>query len=142
VITALNELEVITLFVEDLPAVKAFYTDVFGLEVISEDDESAVLKLKNVMIMVISRRFARPNLLVVFEAHDLIAPASVAAAGIGVRSLLTVNVRNADTVISELEQHGVKMINGPVDQRWGRRTAAFADPAGHVWEIAQVLSDP
>jgi uncharacterized glyoxalase superfamily protein PhnB len=45
-------------------------------------------------------------------------------------------------VISELEQHGVKMINGPVDQPWGRRTAAFADPAGHLWEIAQVLSDP
>jgi catechol-2,3-dioxygenase len=68
VIKALNELEVITLFVEDLPAVKTFYTNVFGLEVISEDDESAVLKLKNVMI----------NLLVAFEAHDLIARASVA----------------------------------------------------------------
>jgi catechol 2,3-dioxygenase-like lactoylglutathione lyase family enzyme len=132
VIKALNELEVITLFVEDLPAVKTFYTDVFGLEVMSEDDESAVLKLKNVMI----------NLLVVFEADDLIAPASVAAASIGVRSLLTVNVKDADAVISELEQHGVTMINGPVDQPWGRRTAAFADPAGHVWEIAQVLSDP
>ena len=131
-IKALNELEVITLFVEDLPAVKTFYTDVFGLEVMSEDDESAVLKLKNVMI----------NLLVVFEAHDLIAPASVAAASIGVRSLLTVNVKDADAVISELEQHGVKLINGPVDQPWGRRTATFADPAGHVWEIAQVLSDP
>jgi uncharacterized glyoxalase superfamily protein PhnB len=132
VIKALNELEVITLFVEDLPAVKTFYTDVFGLEVMSEDDESAVLKLKNVMI----------NLLVVFEADDLIAPASVAAASIGVRSLLTVNVKDADAVISELEQHGVKLINGPVDQPWGRRTATFADPAGHVWEIAQVLSDP
>jgi catechol 2,3-dioxygenase-like lactoylglutathione lyase family enzyme len=132
VIKALNELEVITLFVEDLPAVKTFYTDVFGLEVMSEDDESAVLKLKNVMI----------NLLVVFEADDLIAPASVAAASIGVRSLLTVNVKDADAVISELEQHGVKLINGPVDRPWGRRTAAFADPAGHVWEIAQVLSDP
>jgi uncharacterized glyoxalase superfamily protein PhnB len=45
-------------------------------------------------------------------------------------------------VISELEQHSVKLINGPVDRPWGRRTAAFADPAGHVWEIAQVLSDP
>jgi uncharacterized glyoxalase superfamily protein PhnB len=132
VIKALNELEVITLFVEDLPAVKTFYTDVFGLEVLSEDDESAVLKLKNVMI----------NLLVVFEADDLIAPASVAAASTGVRSLLTVNVKDADAVISELEQHGVKLINGPVDQPWGRRTATFADPAGHVWEIAQVLSDP
>jgi lactoylglutathione lyase len=131
-ITALNELEVITLFVENLQEAKAFYTDVFGLQVLYEDHDSAVIQLKNVMI----------NLLVVHEAHDLIAPASVAAASIGVRSLLTVNVKDADAVISELEQHGVKLINGPVDQPWGRRTAAFADPAGHVWEIAQVLSYP
>jgi len=38
VIKELNEIEVITLFVEDLPATKAFYTDVFGLEVIYQDD--------------------------------------------------------------------------------------------------------
>ncbi len=36
-ITGLNSLGVITLFVEDLPAAKQFYTDVFGLEVIHED---------------------------------------------------------------------------------------------------------
>jgi catechol-2,3-dioxygenase len=57
VIAALNELEVITLFVEDLPAAKTFYTNVFGLEVISEDNESAVLKLKNVAInLLVTRR--------------------------------------------------------------------------------------
>jgi lactoylglutathione lyase len=131
VITALDELEVITLFVEDLQETKVFYVDVFGVDVLYEDHDSALIRLKNVMI----------NLLVVLEAHDLIAPAPVAAASTGVRSLLTVNVKDVDAVISELEQHGVKLINGPVDQPWGRRTAAFADPAGHIWEIAQVLSD-
>jgi lactoylglutathione lyase len=131
VITALDELEVITLFVEDLQETKAFYVDVFGVDVLYEDPDSAVVRLKNVMI----------NLLVALEAHDLIAPAPVAAASTGVRSLLTVKVKDVDAVISELEQHGVKLINGPVDQPWGRRTAAFADPAGHVWEIAQVLPD-
>jgi catechol 2,3-dioxygenase-like lactoylglutathione lyase family enzyme len=130
VIKALNELEVITLFVEDLPATKTFYTDVFGQEVIYEDDESAVIKLKNVLI----------NLLLTSEAHGLIAPASVAAADAGARALLTIHVNDADAVVAELEQHGVKLINGPVDQPWGRRTAAFADPAGNVWEIAQELS--
>jgi catechol 2,3-dioxygenase-like lactoylglutathione lyase family enzyme len=34
VIKALSEIEVITLFVEDLPATKTFYTEVFGLEVV------------------------------------------------------------------------------------------------------------
>jgi catechol 2,3-dioxygenase-like lactoylglutathione lyase family enzyme len=131
VIAALNELEVITLFVEDLSTATTFYTDVFGLEVISEDDESAVLKLKNVAI----------NLLVVGEAHGLIAPAPVASGGTGTRALLTINVKDTKAVISELEHHGVKLINGPVDQPWGRRTAAFADPAGHIWEIAQELHE-
>ena len=128
-IKALNELEVITLFVEDLAATRTFYTDIFGLEVVYDDDESAVVKLKNVLI----------NLLVVSEAHGLIAPAPVAATGTGARALLTIHVNDADAVVAELEQHGVKLINGPVDQPWGRRTAAFADPAGNVWEIAQKL---
>ncbi|MET0609013.1 MAG: VOC family protein, partial [Gaiellaceae bacterium] len=25
---------------------------------------------------------------------------------------------------------------GPIDRPWGLRTAAFADPDGHVWEVA------
>jgi catechol 2,3-dioxygenase-like lactoylglutathione lyase family enzyme len=129
VIRALNELEGITLFVEDLAAARTFYTDVFGLEVVYNDDDSAVAKLKNVMI----------NLLVVSEAHGLIAPAPVAAAGMGARALLTINVNDVDSVVAELEEDDVKLINGPVDQPWARRTAAFADPAGNVWEIAQEL---
>lgn len=35
---------------------------------------------------------------------------------------------------------GVELLNGPMDREWGVRTACFADPAGNVWEIAQVLS--
>ena len=31
---------------------------------------------------------------------------------------------------------GVQLLNGPIDREWGKRTAAFADPDGHVWEIA------
>ena len=31
--------------------------------------------------------------------------------------------------------------NGPIDRVWGMRTAAFADPDGHVWEVAQQLAE-
>ncbi len=31
------------------------------------------------------------------------------------------------------------LLNGPQDRPWGRRTAAFADPAGHVWELAHEI---
>jgi catechol 2,3-dioxygenase-like lactoylglutathione lyase family enzyme len=128
-IKALSKLDVITLFVEDLPESKTFYTEVFGLEVIWEDDASAVVKMSNLII----------NLLRVSNAPTLIEPAAVAAPG-GSRALLTIEVDDANAVCAELEAHGVKLLNGPVDRPWGRRTAAFADPAGNTWEIAQVLS--
>jgi lactoylglutathione lyase len=128
-IKALSEIEVITLFVEDLPAARAFYQDVFGLDVVYQDDVSAVVKLGALMI----------NLLQAAEADELVEPAAVAGSGLGSRVLFTVKVDDTNAVCAELKQHGVELLNGPVDRPWGRRTAAFADPAGNVWEIAQDL---
>ena len=128
-IKALSKLDVITLFVEDLPESRRFYTEVFGLEVIWEDDVSAVVKLSNLII----------NLLLATDAPTLIEPVPVAEPG-GSRALLTIEVDDANAVCAELEAHGVKLLNGPTDRPWGRRTAAFADPAGNTWEVAQVLS--
>jgi lactoylglutathione lyase len=128
-IQGLDKIEVITLFAEDLAATKAFYQDVFGLEVIYEDDNSAVVQLKNLII----------NILKISQAPTLVEPAAVAGSGAGARLLLTISVPDADAVCAELDKHGVKLLNGPVDRPWGRRTAAFADPAGNVWEIAQEL---
>ena len=126
---ALNKVEVITFFVEDLAATRAFYENVFGLEVVYEDEASAVVRLENLMI----------NLLHAERAGTLVAPRPVGAPGAGARLLITIEVADADAVCAELEQHGVTILNGPVDRPWGRRTAAFADPAGNVWEIAQHL---
>jgi lactoylglutathione lyase len=129
VIEGLDEIEAVTLFVEDLPAARAFYQGVFGLRVVYQDDVSAVVKLRNLLI----------NLLLASEAPELVSPAVVAGPGAGPRLLPTIRVRDVDLVCAELERHGVKLLNGPVDRPWGRRTAAFADPAGNVWEIAQEL---
>jgi len=129
VIKGLNRLEVITLYAEDLAATRAFYENVFGLDVIYEDDDSAVVKLDNVMI----------NILAVDNAPTLVEPKPVAGPDAGSRLLLTLNVEDANAVCAELAAHGVTLLNGPVDRPWGRRTAAFADPAGNVWEIAQDL---
>ena len=127
---ALNAIEVITLFVEDLEAARSFYRDVFARKVIYEDKASVLLKFENLMI----------NLLQVQEAPELIVPASVAGPAVGSRFLLTINVEDVNAVCAELARRGVKLLNGPLDRPWGRRTAAFADPAGHVWEVAQNLT--
>ena len=76
------------------------------------------------------------NLLDAREAPELIAPASVGGPGAGARFQLTINVEDVDATCVELERRGVTLLNGPMDRPWGVRTAAFADPAGHVWEVA------
>jgi catechol 2,3-dioxygenase-like lactoylglutathione lyase family enzyme len=117
----------ITLFVEDLPATKQFYQEVFGLPVFFEDDNSAVFRFPNTLI----------NLLAVGEAPELIAPAAVASPDAGSRLQLTIEVDDVDAVCAALAGRGVRLLNGPIDRPWGIRTAAFRDPAGHVWEIAK-----
>jgi lactoylglutathione lyase len=127
-IAAMNGLEVISLFVEDLAAARTFYTTVFTHEIIFEDDVCSILRIGNIVI----------NLLKIESAPELVAPLNVSGPT-GPRALYTINVKNADAVCAELAALGIPLLNGPIDRPWGRRTAAFADPAGNVWEVAQEL---
>ena len=129
--THFAQIEVITLFVEDVEAAKAFYVDVLGTEVIFGDEASAVVKLENLMI----------NLLQVANAPELVEPAKVGGSTGGARALYTIKVDDTDAAYEELTSRGATFLNGPIDRPWGRRTAAFADPAGNVWEIAQELPE-
>ena len=124
-----NAIEVVTLFVDDIAEVKAFYNKVFEPEVIYQDEVSAVLKFAG----------ARVNLLRASEAPQLVEPAPVAPSQSGSRVLLTIRVADVDGVCAMLQELCVRLLNGPVDRPWGRRAAAFADPSGHVWEVAQEL---
>ena len=116
----------ITLFVEDLEVAKAFYRRAFGLPVHFEDADSAVFVFGGTMI----------NLLRATQAPSLVAPAPVAAPDGGVRFQFTLAVDDVDATASELVSRGIELLNGPMDRPWGIRTAAFRDPAGHIWEIA------
>jgi catechol 2,3-dioxygenase-like lactoylglutathione lyase family enzyme len=117
----------ITLFVDNLDLTKQFYEDVFGLPVMFEDDDSAVFNFGNTLI----------NLLKTAEAQSLIVPAAVADPKAGSRMQLTINVEDVDAVCADLATRGVELLNGPMDRPWGIRTASFADPGGHIWEIAK-----
>jgi catechol 2,3-dioxygenase-like lactoylglutathione lyase family enzyme len=119
-------LAVVTLFTEDLPATRAFYAEVLGLPLDFEDANSAVLRAGSTLV----------NLLRVEEADGLVTPAPVGGPGRGARALFTTHVADVDATAAELTRRGVVLLNGPVDRPWGPRTAAFADPAGNVWEIA------
>jgi catechol 2,3-dioxygenase-like lactoylglutathione lyase family enzyme len=116
----------ITLFVEDLPAAKRFYSDVFRLPVHFEDDNSTVFKFGETLV----------NLLQTSEAPGLVAPATVANPDAGVRFQFTLAVDDVDATVEELKSRGVDLLNGPMDRPWGNRTASFRDPGGHIWELA------
>jgi catechol 2,3-dioxygenase-like lactoylglutathione lyase family enzyme len=126
---SLQNLQAITLFVDDLPRAAEFYRDVFGLGVLHQDDDSTAFGFGNTVI----------NLLRSPAASELIEPARVADAASGSRMQLTVEVDDVDAACATLAEFGVTLLNGPMDRPWGIRTAAFADPAGHVWEIAAPL---
>lgn len=117
----------ITLFVEDLEAAKEFYGRAFDLPVVFEDSASAVFRFGDTLI----------NLLKTTAADELIAPALVGRPGAGARMQLTLEVDDVDAMCDELARRGVELLNGPMDRPWGIRTAAFQDPAGHIWEIGR-----
>jgi lactoylglutathione lyase len=120
----------ITLFVEDPARSKAFYANVFDAPLVYEDESAAAFRFENTIV----------NLLRRGDAGELVDPGPVAAAGVGSQLQLTTWVDDVDATCVELAARGVELLNGPVDRPWGVRTAAFADPDGHVWEVAQQLA--
>ncbi|MDQ0720099.1 lactoylglutathione lyase [Paenibacillus sp. W4I10] len=124
-----NKITEITLFVEDLQRSKTFYQESFQLLIQYEDENCAVFDYGNTCI----------NLLNQSNARELIDPAQFGRVEDGARFLFTIQVPDVDRVCNELEIRGVTLLNGPITRPWGRRTACFADPDGHIWEIAQVL---
>ena len=117
----------ITLFVDDIARAREFYARAFAAEPVWEDDVSAVFACSNTLI----------NLLEQTRAPELIAPHAVAERGAGSSMMLSIWVDDTDAAVAEIAARGVELLNGPVDRPWGKRTAAFADPDGHVWELAQ-----
>ena len=111
----LTRVGAITMFVEDPERSKSFYERVFDASPVYQDENSVAFEFDNTIVNLLKRP----------AAHELIAPASVAG---------------ADAACALLEERGVTLLNGPMDRAWGMRTAAFTDPDGHVWEVAQGLS--
>jgi catechol 2,3-dioxygenase-like lactoylglutathione lyase family enzyme len=128
---SLKSVGAITLFVGDPRRSRSFYEQVFGLSPIYEDESAVTFRFENTLV----------NLLESSAAHELIDPAPVAGPDAGSQFQLTIWVDDVDTTCAELATRGVRLLNGPMDREWGLRTAAFSDPDGHVWELAQGLPE-
>lgn len=123
---SLKSVGAITMFVDDPKRSKEFYERVFGASAIYEDENSVAFEFEKLIV----------NLLAERAAPELIEPTPVGGRETGERFQLTIWVEDADAVVEQLRSAGVELLNGPIDRPWGLRTAAFADPDGHVWEVA------
>jgi uncharacterized glyoxalase superfamily protein PhnB len=116
----------LTLFVDDLAQARRFYLDVFEMPIANEDATSCAFRFPGVVINLVKRD----------SASELIEPAQVGGPGTPARMLLTLEVGDVDAVHERLRSRGVEFLNGPMDRPWGPRTATFADPSGHCWELS------
>lgn len=75
-----------------------------------------------------------------FPRESLACDANVSAEGSGFSGVaLAHNVRERDhveAVIAEAESAGGRVVKAAADAPWGGRSGYFADPDGHLWEVA------
>jgi catechol 2,3-dioxygenase-like lactoylglutathione lyase family enzyme len=126
---SLNSVGAITLFVEDPQRSKRFYTRVFEVDAVFEDENSVAFKFDNLFLNLLKRGVA---------VNELLGPVPPAEPGASFE--LTVWVEDADAVCADLVERGVSIVSDPIDRPWGMRTAAFLDPDGYVWEVAAEIA--
>jgi catechol 2,3-dioxygenase-like lactoylglutathione lyase family enzyme len=123
-----KEIGAMTLHVADLSRAKQFYQQVFGLPVQHEDEDSVMFRFADMYVFLHSAA--------VVDGPPTGAVIESALTGAGQFAII---VDDVDAVTADLEALGVPLLSGPSDRDWGMRTVTFADPSGHVWEIAQEI---
>ncbi len=127
----IHKLEAMVLFVQDLDRCTAFYRDTFKLQYQGRDADSASFLLQVGLYLILLSPEGVADLLGT-QVNDL-------SMKVGPRGLLAAGVADVDAAYEELKAKGVTFVRPPTDQRWGLRTAHFADPEGNLWEINQSI---
>jgi catechol 2,3-dioxygenase-like lactoylglutathione lyase family enzyme len=122
-----KEIGAMTLFVPDLGEARKFYADAFGLEAQEMGEDTVMLRFGDMAVFL--HKAAAP-------ARPLPEILGEARKGAGQFAII---VDDVDAVCAEIASRGLRPLTGPADREWGMRTATLADPAGHIWEIAQEL---
>jgi catechol 2,3-dioxygenase-like lactoylglutathione lyase family enzyme len=102
----------ITLGVSDLDRSKCFYNDVLGWKPIQDTGGIVMYKLNGLLLSL-------------YPQHELMEDAQTTNDGKGSRF-----------TFDDLKKHGVTITKEPGKVFWGGYSGYFADPDGHLWEIA------
>ncbi len=124
-----SKISIITLGVSDFKKSFDFYTKGLGFlpSDYDENDDYVMLKMegtwlalcpKEKLVLDVTLPIAKPGLSSITLAHNVSSQERV------------------DAVYREALAIGAKSIKKPQDAFWGGYSAYFADPDGHLWEIA------
>ena len=121
-------ISIITLGVADLPRSIEFYRDGLGLPLTDEDTESIAF-------------FRIPGTWLSLYPHDALAEdVGIAPEGGGFSGVtLAHNVRSpaeVDALLDTAVAAGATLVKAGQDVFWGGYSGYFADPDGHLWEVA------
>ena len=128
----IHKIEAVVLFVQDLDGCTAFYRDTFKLQYQGSDANSASFLLQEGLYLILLSPEGAADLLGT-QGNSLLTQG-------GPRGLLAASVADVDAAYEALKAQGVTCVRPPTDQRWGLRTAHFADPEGNLWEINQSIN--
>lgn len=125
-LTAISNVDYVVLLCADVPAQRAFYSDVMGFS-LAHDDPNWVSFRVGTTLLTLRPRGPSP-----LWGDD--GPAAKGSAGI--QLAFRVPPAAIDTCRAELEGHGVELTTPPVElPKWRHRALFFRDPEGNVIEI-------
>lgn len=109
--------------VTDIEKAKAFYQNVFGIEILQQSDNYVSARLGDAHIELeedSSNRFPA------WAEHN-----------IGTYKNSEFVVENIDEFVAEVNKNGGQLISGPVKRPWGSVNAEIADPDGNIFLVSQ-----
>ena len=121
-----QRISVITLPVKQLARSKAFYCDGLGWQLAFANDDVVFFQL-NGLVLSLFRQDA--------YAEDTTRPYQPGSSTCALAH--NTRTRNeVDTVYQQALHAGAAAVKAPADTFWGGYAGYFADPDGHMWEIA------
>lgn len=121
-------LNVVTLGVRDLPAVRSFY-EALGWESRSDDDNFSRFEIGGAVLALY------PLDALAEEANMPPLTASDEFAGFTC-AIVVQSEEMVDAAIEVVREAGGRVLAEPVAREWGGRSGYFSDPEDNVWEVA------
>ncbi|MEN0088145.1 MAG: VOC family protein [Pseudomonadota bacterium] len=121
-------INIVTLGVSDMPTARAFYEALgWPLEAAQSNDQVSFFRGTNIVLGL-------------FGAESLAEDANVKGGGHGFKAVTTAYNCLSEAEVDEAYAHAVSVgataIKQPQKVFWGGYSGYFADPDGHLWEVA------